>query len=502
MNDNRTGGGNRRGGGYRRLSLTARLALLFALVAVVLLLGLGILVERAVGLHFDELDAHDLSAKMAVIDHLIDRTPDQAALDTLPQRLHDALAGQDHFAVLVRDADGVVVFGAQLENFEPAQLTLSTQPLLEQRWTRGDRHFIGREQTFALPFPEPEPLQAVVALDVSHHVHFLDQVRLHLWLGVALAAALAALLGWLAARQGLAPLNRVITTARRLSAAQLGQRIDAHDAPTELRALADAFNGMLDRLETSFQRLSDFSADIAHELRTPVSNLMTETQIALSRSRSADEYREALHSNLEEFDRLARMIGDMLFLAKADNGLLPQPAEPVNLDAEAEALVEFYEALAEEKGIRLQITGAATVHGDRLMLRRALSNLLSNAIRHTQAGGTVEIRMAAAQGQVTLAVSNPGPAIAPDQMPLLFERFHRVDLSRSGQGEGAGLGLTITRSIVEVHGGRIEAESTEGLTRFTLHLPNMPPPRIGAGAEPFTGYADIGDRRPTANPSA
>lgn len=457
--------------GIPPLSLTTRLALLFALLAVILLLGLGILMERAVDLHFDELDAHDLSAKMAVIGHLIDRTPDQDALDTLPQRLHDALAGQDHIAVLLRDADGVVVFGAQLENFEPAQLTVFTPPPLEQGWTRGDRHFIGREQTFDLPFPEPEPLQAIVALDVSHHVHFLDQVRLHLWLGVALAAAFAGLLGWVAARQGLAPLKRIIHTARRLSAEQLGERIDARDAPRELRELAEAFNGMLNRLETSFQRLSEFSADIAHELRTPVSNLMTETQVALSRSRSADEYRETLHSNLEEFDRLARMISDMLFLAKADNGLLPRPAESVSLETEAQALVEFYEALAEEKRVHLQITGAATVPGDRLMLRRALSNLLSNAIRHTPSGGAVEIRMVTTDGEATLAVSNPGSPIPLDRLPLLFERFHRVDGSRSGQGEGAGLGLAITRSIVEAHGGRIDAASAKGLTTFTMHLP-------------------------------
>lgn len=465
------------------LSLTARLAMLFALLAVILLMGLGILMERAVDLHFDELDAHDLSAKMAVIGHLIDRTPDPAALDTLPQRLHDALAGQEHIAVLLRDADGVVVFGAQLENFEPAQLRGSTPPLLERGWTRGDRHFIGREQTFALPFPEPEPLQAVVALDVSHHVHFLDQVRLHLWLGVALAAAFAGLLGWVAARQGLAPLKRIIHTARRLSAEQLGERIDARDAPRELRELAEAFNGMLDRLEASFRRLSEFSADIAHELRTPVSNLMTETQVALSRRRSADEYRETLHSNLEEFDHLARMIGDMLFLAKADNGLLPRPAESVRLEAEAEALVEFYEALAEEKGVRLQITGAVSAPGDRLMLRRALSNLLSNAIRHTSPGGTVEIRLEAVDAEATMAVSNPGPAIPPEALPLLFERFHRIDVSRASQGEGAGLGLAITRSIVEAHRGRIEVQSLGGLTTFTVHLPQgVAHPGVGPAA--------------------
>ncbi len=464
-------GGIRPGQGRGSLSLTARMALLFALLAIILLLGLGILMERAVDLHFDELDAHDLSAKMAVIGHLIDRTPDAAALDTLPQRLYDALAGQDHIAVLLRDAEGVVIFGAQLESFEPAHLTSTAALPAEQGWTRAGRHFIGLERILFLPFPEPEPLQALVALDVTHHVHFLDQVRQHLWLGVALAAAFAALLGWVAARQGLAPLGRVVSTARRLSAEQLGERIDAQDAPRELQELAEAFNGMLDRLESSFQRLSEFSADIAHELRTPVSNLMTETQVALSRSRSADEYRETLHSNLEEFDRLARMIGDMLFLAKADNGLLPRPAEPVRLEAEAEALVEFYEALAEEKGVCLRLAGSATVPGDRLMLRRALSNLLSNAIRHTPPGGTVEIRISAAGDRATLAVRNRGTPIPPQRLPLLFERFHRVDPSRSGQGEGAGLGLAITRSIVEAHGGRITAESGDGLTTFTVQLP-------------------------------
>jgi len=474
VNDSRAEKRRGRGTGRRSLSLTARLALLFALVAVVLLLGLGLLMERAVDLHFDEIDAHDLSAKMAVIGHLIERTPGPAELDTLSRRLHDALAGQDHVAVLLRDAEGVAIFGARLDAFETAHLTGSAPLPAEQGWKRDDRHFIGREQTFGFPFAGPEPVEALVALDVTHHVHFLEQVRLNLWLGVGVTTAIAALLGWLAARQGLAPLQRITRTARRLSAERLGERIDARDAPAELRELTEAFNGMLDRLESSFQRLGHFSADIAHELRTPVSNLMTETQVALSRNRSADAYRETLHSNLEEFERLARMIGDMLFLAKADNGLLPRPEETVQLQAEAAALVEFYEALAEEKGIRVQVTGAAAVPGDRLMLRRALSNLLSNAIRHTRSGGTVGIRMAAANGEATLAVSNPGPAIPEERLPLLFERFHRVDASRSGQGEGSGLGLAITRSIVEAHGGRIAVQSTEGLTTFTMYLPHAP----------------------------
>jgi len=466
----------------RPLSLTTRLALLFAAMAAGLLLVLGLLLGQAVERHFDELDAHDLTAKLAAIGHLVARTRSEEALEDLPRRLRDVLVGHDNIGVLLRDGDGVVVFGAQLSVFEPERLTGEPTPGAEYAWVRDGRHFIAREQEFLLPLPEPRPLLAVVALDVSHHMHFLDQVRLQLSAGTALAAAFAALLGWLAARQGLRPLARVTQTARRLSAEQLGERIPERDAPPEVRELAEAFNGMLDRLERSFQRLGHFSADIAHELRTPVSNLMTETQVALSRARDAEEYRETLHSNLEEFERLARMIGDMLFLAKTENGHLPQPAEAVALEVEARALLEFYEALAEEKGVALELSGSGTVVGDRLMLRRALSNLLSNALRHTDRGLSVGIRIEAVDGQVMIEVRNPGTTIPADRLPLLFDRFHRVDLSRSSQGEGAGLGLAITRSIVEAHGGGIVAASANGVTTFTIFLPDAQSARAASPA--------------------
>jgi two-component system, OmpR family, heavy metal sensor histidine kinase CusS len=456
------------------LSLTARLAILFALLAVALLLGVGILLERAVDSHFDELDAYDLDAKMTVVGHLIGTTDDEEALELLPQRLKDAFAGHDNLAVVLRDADRVVIFGRRLSSFEPEQLAGALVGGTERGWVRDGRHFISRVREFQLPLPETPTLHAALALDITHHVHFLDGVRARLWFGVSVAAAFAALLGWLAARQGLAPLTRVTATARRLSAEQLGQRISQHDAPAEVRELAEAVNGMLDRLETSFRRLSDFSADIAHELRTPVSNLMTETQVALTRARSAEDYRETLHSNLEEFDRLARMISDMLFLAKADNGLLPRPGEAVALEAEARALLEFYEALADEQGVQLRLRGEATAVGDRLMLRRAISNLLSNALRHTAAGNTVEIEISRWESQAILKVCNPGAVIPADRLPLLFDRFHRADDSRSGRGEGAGLGLAITRSIVETHGGHIDVQSADGFTTFSLHLPLGP----------------------------
>ncbi|NMG65423.1 heavy metal sensor histidine kinase [Azoarcus indigens] len=455
------------GAARRPLSLTARLALVFAAFAASLLLVVGLVLGKAVEDHFDELDDHDLSAKLAMIGHLLGQVDSEAAREALPRRLDDALVGHDTVSVELLDAAGQVFYSARAEGFaaQPHQHGADTG------WRSADHRLIGREAVFTMPLPQPQAVTARVGLDISHHLHFLEAVRLRLWFGISVAALCAGALGWLAARKGLAPLGRVTATARGLSAQRLGERLSERDAPAEVLALVEAFNGMLDRIEAAFRRLSEFSADLAHELRTPISNLMTETQVALSRSRGADDYREVLASNLEEFERIARMVGDMLFLAQAENGLLPRPAETVELADEARALADFYEALAEEQGVAIAVAGAGRVTGDRLMLRRALSNLLSNALRHAERGSTVEIGIAEAGGRVALAVRNAGDTIPPELLPRLFERFHRGGAARERHGEGAGLGLAITRSIVQAHGGEVEVESAAGLSTFRLLLP-------------------------------
>lgn len=455
----------------RPLSLTARLALLFGLLAAGLLLAVGVLLERAIRIHFDEIDDHELATKLAMIGRLLERTTSEQALQALPQRLDDILGSHDGLALLISDPEG-----KRLYAFRPERLAAADPSPDESltRWETAERRHIGRSARFTLPLPDPLPVRLLIGLDITHHAHFLADIRRRLWIGIALTALAAGLLGWLMARKGLAPLRRVTAAAGRLSAHRLDERLSEQDAPAEMRDLVSAFNGMLDRLEADFRRLGEFSADIAHELRTPISNLLTETQVVLSRPRTAEAYREVLHSNLEELERLARMIGDMLLLAKVDHGLLPRPAETVELESEAKALVDFYDALAEEYGVRLAVSGAATVTGDRLMLRRALSNLLSNALRHATRGGTIDIRIERDETNVRLTVRNPGEAIPSEQLPRLFERFHRSDAARDRQGEGAGLGLAITRSIVEAHGGWVEVESGHGATMFTLWLPVGP----------------------------
>jgi len=288
-----------------------------------------------------------------------------------------------------------------------------------------------------------------------------------------LCALLSGLLGWLLVRSGLRPLREVTQVAASVSAKSLRERIPDDSTPAELQQLVQAFNAMLARLEDAFVRLSNFSADIAHELRTPLSNLMTHTEVALTRGRSLEQYQDNLHSNLEELQRMSRMIDDMLFLAKADNGLIVPDAKPVALEQLCTQLLDYYQLPADERGVRFELSGAGTIQGDLLMLRRALSNLLSNALRYTPDGERIRVAIERGAGQVTLEVSNPGATIATEHLERLFDRFYRVDPARrEGSPSNAGLGLAITRSIVQAHQGRIHCTSAQGRTSFMLEFPN------------------------------
>ena len=452
-----------------RISLTTRLALLFALLTAALLVALGWAMERAVEAHFRDLDAHELSGKITLIRNLLVQAAASEGLPGLSARLNDAFAGHANLAVRIQDPAGTTLYGYQLSFFDHFA-RLAPAPAPAQFWSQDGQQFIGQLFQVAASHGVPA-LNVAVALDISHHEHFLQEVGRGLRIGVALAALVAAVFGWFAARSGLSPLRRVSATARALSAEQLGERLTEQDAPAEVSELVDAFNGMLERLESSFQRLREYSADIAHELRTPISNLMTQTQVALTRARSEDEYREVLMSNLEEFQRIARMVSDMLFLAQTENGRLPGTVAAVDLGREAAALIEFYEALAEEQGVTIVLHGSAQVPGDALMLRRALSNLLSNALRHTPRGGTVSIEIHPDGSHVRLDIANPGEPIPPGQLSRVFERFHRVDADHQRRGEGAGLGLAITRSIIRAHGGDIGVRRVQDRTVFSLSLP-------------------------------
>ncbi|HEX8980593.1 MAG TPA: heavy metal sensor histidine kinase [Parasulfuritortus sp.] len=450
------------------LSLTARVSLLFAVVVAAVLLITGVLIARAVEHHFADEDHQEMLGKLELVRHLLARAHDQADLDALSQELNDALIGHPGLSVAVIDNHGQIWFATTAAAFPSHLLETHEPPGTLEQWAANGTEYRG----IAMPVPvDGAPYTVALSVDIRHHDMFMAEFRRILALAMALAALSTAALGWMAARQALSPLKAMARTATSISADKLSERLPVAGAPDEIRALAEAFNAMLARLEDAFRRLSDFSSDIAHELRTPVSNLMTQTQVALARTRSAEEYREVLESDMEEYERLARMIGDMLFLAQADNHMVVPHRETVDLADEVRRLFEFYEALAADRDVRLVLDGEAQVSGDRLMLQRAISNLLSNALRYTPSGGSIGVRLASDGETCRIAVSNPGPTIPARHLDRLFDRFYRVDPARREGGGHTGLGLAITRSLVEAHGGTIQAVSGDGMTRFDIMLP-------------------------------
>jgi two-component system heavy metal sensor histidine kinase CusS len=445
----------------RRLSLSARLALLFAACTAVVSMFAGVLFSRASEAHFIELDQQLLDARLIGLRRAL---PDIQSSDR-ETRLADELSQQSDLSLRISGSDGRRWY----DSSPRLPQTLPRQPGLSTVSHDGTDY---RVLNAPLYLDNPDSPQLTLLLDITHHQHFLQRMQHLIWLTVSLSALATALLGAWAARSGLRPLRRMSAVARGVSAQSLNARLPEENMPPELAEMAHHFNAMLGRLDDSFQRLSAFSADIAHELRTPLSNLLTHTQVTLTRERPLEDYREALHSNLEELQWMAQLVNDMLYLAKADHGLLMPKREPLALAEEVDVLLEFFAPLAEDARVTLKRDGHARLQGDRSMLRRALSNLLDNALRFTPAGGEVRVRIIDQVDGLRLTVENSGDGISADLLPRLFDRFYRADPARhEGSSEHAGLGLAITQSIVRAHGGQIRCESADGWTRFVIELP-------------------------------
>lgn len=454
-------------------SVTFRLTLLFASVSTTVLLLLGLLIASLVEGHFEELDMELLGGKMELLRHALAKIRNPQELAALPEQLEDSLVGHHGLAVRLLDAHGQLLYSTEGSMFPPGLLAVAgLSPPRPSLWSDAENHsYRGIAALAPTGIQGMAPAVVAVSTDMSHHEHFMRSFKTALWLVVGLAALVSGFLGWMAARRGLAPLREISRSAAGITASRLDQRLAVESIPVELAEVAQTLNEMLARLEASFRRLSDFSSDLAHELRTPVSNLLTQTQVTLSRTRTLAEYQDVLASNAEEFERLSRTIADMLFLAKSDNELIVPQRERVDLAAEIASVSEFYEALVEEKGISLSCSGSGVVLGDRLMLRRAVGNLLSNAVRHTPEKGRVAVHVVEeGSAYVVVSVENTGETIAPEHLPRLFDRFYRVDPSRQRFGEGAGLGLAIVHSIARAHGGEVAVRSEKGCTVFEIRF--------------------------------
>ncbi len=309
-----------------------------------------------------------------------------------------------------------------------------------------------------------------VAQDRSADEGFMRQFAALLVVVLALSVAASSIIAWNVTKRGLRPLGEMTRALKRVGPKQLHERVTAVGWPRELQPLALAFDDMLDRLEDSFVRLSQFSADIAHEVRTPVGNIRGEAEVALTRSRSEAEYREVIESTVAECQHLGHIVDNLLFLARTEaaEGHLDRVSF-AGRDA-IERIAAFYEPIAEEQKLTIRCGGEATFLADEMLFSRAVNNLVENATRHTPAGGTIEISIANRGANSEVAVADTGAGIAAEHLPRVFDRFYRADSSRSS--EGVGLGLALVKSIMDLHGGTAHIESQPGRgTTVTLTFP-------------------------------
>jgi two-component system heavy metal sensor histidine kinase CusS len=460
-----------------RWSITRRLTLLYASSSLVMLvLAAAYLYWSLVG-DVERDDNAFLANKVQECRRLLGEGPKDSAL--LAHEVESEAAASQFIKYYVRliDAQGKVsletpgMSNVLAASVFPAPVEVNQAPPRGKIWksAAGTAYALVAARGQSIPGPVLQ-----VALDVTSDEALITGYRLKLVLVVVLGVCFSCGAGMLVARRGLRPLKEITQVTERVTASQLHDRIVAEGWPDELDSLARSFDRMLDRLEDSFQRLSQFSADLAHELRTPVNNLRGEAGVALSKGRTAEEYRRTLESSLEEYARLTRLIDNMLFLARTD-GAASEHLTRATLDArkEMEAVREFYEALAEDRGVEVACEGAGMLQADPVLFRQAVSNLLSNALNYTPKGGRVrlEIRERGDLG-LDVCVSDSGCGIAAEHLPRIFDRLYRVDSARSQHPSGTGLGLAIVKSIMALHRGGVATMSTIGQgTSITLSFP-------------------------------
>ena len=457
-------------------SLTMQLGALFAAIAVVVFAAVGIVLYQALARQLQERDDADLIDRISLIRHLLDETATAIDVGKTPHQFLDAVDIHGGYLLVIETIDGRPL----LRNVGQRKFTVPAKAVATTRAPAAN-DVIGENEvgggglrilTALGEAADGSVVRIVLARTPYDRSGLLAAYRLKVMAAVIGGAILTALMGFLLVKRGLRQVWRLADQARNVTAHNLAVRLDAATAPAELLVLADAFNAVLDRLQKSFEHLSQFSADLAHDMRTPLNNLMVQTQVALSQPRSNEEYQNLLSSNHEEFERLARMVESMLFLARADHEEILLSTERLDANKALEQIAEYFEAPAAEAGIGIKVRASGTVLADLHLLRRAVNNLVANAVRYTPKGGTIRLEASAGGGGMRIAVINPGVGVSTADLPRLFDRFYRADSSRSSAARSAGLGLAIVRSIMTLHRGRVSASSEQGLTRFELFFPD------------------------------
>jgi two-component system heavy metal sensor histidine kinase CusS len=433
----------------------------------------GFALYEALGSRIESTSTEQMSDTMSALQvHLTEvQTTDEIARNA--ERWTDQLHGHQNMALAIYDAAGNRLLDTPGFQHYPLILTMQLAPV-PVRLVRADSRLCYLLATVPLRGAIGQSVRVAIQYDERDDVVLLRAYAYTIVVIQVLGVVLASTFAYGIAMLGLSPLRRLAAQAEEMSTSRLALPLPELGRSGELKKLGHAFNGMLARLDESFKRLSQFSSNLAHDMRTPLTNLLAAAQVALSQPRNSSEYREIIESSVDEYQRLSRMIEDMLFLARTEQA--ESSLSLRNLDAadEAKRVAGYYEPMAQDAAVIITVTGAGIVLADLVLYQRALSNLLSNALAHAPKGSIITVDCRQEADSTTITVSNSGPVIEVQHLTQIFERFYRVDPSRHHSTSGTGLGLAIVKSIMDNHAGQCGVKSEpDGHTEFWLRFPSL-----------------------------
>ncbi|MFJ4141389.1 heavy metal sensor histidine kinase [Pseudomonas sp. NPDC089734] len=449
-------------------SIALRLAGMFALVAFGVFLLIGWALYLQVDKSLDLLPRAEVDARYSVLESAVNRFGNPEHWLRIKNKLTLLSEEDRRIRFWVVSNDPFYEYGQPDTEIR----TFAHGPLGMRNLKLADHPFAFKVLVSEFPAKDQRPaLRFMTAIDTETFWHTQHSLLIALVSLAAVGIVLASVLGYWVAHIGLRPLASLSGEARKLSPPHLSGRLQMSPLPPELEQFVTSFNSTLERVEQAYSRLESFNADVAHELRSPLTNLIGQTQVALTRGRSAEHYFEVLQSNLEELERLRSIINDMLFLASADQGSKATELTCASLAEEVATTLDYLDFILEDAQVTVEVQGDASVPIEKAHLRRALINLLHNAVQHTEPGQVIHVDIEPADKHVRIGVANPGPDIAKEHLPKLFERFYRVDASRSNSSGNHGLGLAIVKAIALMHGGSVFVNSENGVNTFGIDLP-------------------------------
>ena len=462
-------------------SLTARLAVATSVTSFIILTVISLQMYHTLSGHLRELNSRYLRDELETLGQMSRLA---GFGEALADEMHVDPVGEDYLTHYVRllDRDGRTVIATPnmqsrlpRELFPPATSDGRDHETVELTGKDGAAYLLSAIRTSGRGAGGPDEILQV-ALDVTNVEKVLAAYRKKLALILGVGFLLCTASGVAIARRGTRPLREITAQACEITSARLDDRLNGADWPRELNSLAGALNGMLDRLQDSFTRVYCSVANLSHKLRTPITILKGEAEVALARERTAEELREVIASSMEEFGRLTHLVDNIVFISQAEAGKLQHVLIKIKAREEIDKVLDFYGPLLEEKGIAVTCEGNATLAADPTLFRKAVAHLISNARTYSKPGGSIAITVRQRNESAEVSVTDTGCGIAAEEMSKIFDRFYRVYDSRFMDPHGSGLGLPLVKTIMDLHHGTIEitslpGEGTTALLTFPQSVP-------------------------------